>query len=359
MKKSKIIALVSAVSITAASVFTATSMAFAAPALGDVDSDGRISAKDARTILRHAAKLEMLDDSLLPTADVNGDDKVTAADARLVLRYASKLITEMGGEKKYDEITKGTDTSDTTATTKKIDLTTRPTTKPTTKPTEKTTAPATAPTTEPTTEPTTAEPTTKPGYDDNIPADIHSFTEGKFDFVGTIMTADGKQSVRFTNEGNQMRIGLSMNDIDLDLLKLVKKNLLKKDVEKYYLVSNEKKMYIELNDAVLKTMGIDPDQMSFSFAVVDISKAEYTTNVTTFNGKENIVCYTFENDNAKLNFYMDGDNLIGMENCDKDGNINQMMIFESFSGNVPSSRWSLDGYKEKLLLTDFLISIAK
>lgn len=372
MKKSKIIALASAVSLTAAAVFAATSMASAAPALGDVDCNGKVTASDARMILRHSAKLENLSDSVIPVADADGNGKVSATDARLVLRFASKLISTMGGEDKYAEFIKSNESSDTSPTTKKTDssdLSTRPVTRPTTKPaaelsTKPTTAPTTAPTTEPTTvpttapttEPTTAEPTTKPGYDDNIPAAIHSFADGKFDFVGTIMTADEKQSVRFTNEGNQMRIGLSMKDIDLDLLKLVKKNRYNKDVEKYYLVSNEKKIYTELNDNVIEKMGIDQNQISFSF---DISKAEYTTNVTTFNGKENVVCYTFENGNAKLNFYMDGDNLIGMENCDADGNIRQMMTFESFSGDVPASRWSLDGYKEKLLLTDFLISIAK
>lgn len=350
MKKSKIIALASAVSITAASVFTATSMAFAAPALGDVDSNGKVTAKDARMILRHAAKLEMLDDSLLPVADVNGDDKITAADARLVLRYASKLINEMGGEKKYDEITKGSDASDTTATTKKTDLTTRPTTKPTTKPTEKTTAPTTAPTTEPTTEPTTAEPTTKPAYDDNIPADIHSFTEGKFDFVGTIVAGGGKQHVRFTNDGEQMRISMSADGMDLDLLKLMQKNLLKKDVAKYYIVSDEKKAYAELDKLAMSLLGMKESDLAFTFATIDISKSEYTTEVTTFNGKENVTCYTFASDDAKLNFYMDGDTLIGMESCDSAGNIQQMIIFDSFTGDVPASRWSLDGYSKKGLM---------
>ena len=355
MKKSKIIALVSAVSITAASVFAATSMAFAAPALGDVDENGKITAKDARMILRHTAKLEMLDDSLLPVADVNGDGKVSAADARLVLRYASKLINEMGGEKKYDEITKGTSAADTTATTKKIEITTRPVTKPTTKLTEKTTVPTTAPTTEP----STAEPTTKPGYDDNIPADIHSFTEGKFDFVGTIVSGGGKQYVRFTNDGERMRISMSADGMDLDLLKLIgKKTLLNKDGSEYYIVSDSKKAYCKLDKTAMSLLGMKEDDLKFTFATIDISKAEYTTEVTTFNGKENVTCYTFASDEAKLNFYMDGDTLIGMESCDSAGNIQQMILFESFTGDIPASRWSLDGYSKKGLM-EFAASLVK
>ncbi len=60
--------------------------------LGDVDCDGKVQSKDARKILRHAAKVETLSGELtLFCADVNGDGKVNAKDARLALRIASKL----------------------------------------------------------------------------------------------------------------------------------------------------------------------------------------------------------------------------------------------------------------------------
>ena len=391
MKKSKIIALASAVSLTAAAVFAATSMASAAPALGDVDCNGKVTASDARMILRHSAKLENLSDSVIPVADADGNGKVSATDARLVLRFASKLISTMGGEDKYAEFIKSNESSDTSPTTKKTDssdLSTRPVTRPTTKPaaelstkpttapttapttepttvpttaptTEPTTAPTTAPTTEPTTvpttapttEPTTAEPTTKPGYDDNIPAAIHSFTNGKFDFVGTIVAGGGKQNVRFTNDGERMRISMKADGMDLDLLKLIgKKTLLNKDGSEYYIVSDSKKAYCKLDKASMSLLGMKESDFAFTFATIDISKSEYTVEVTSFNGKDNVTCYVFTSDGAKLNFYMDGDTLIGMENCDSAGNIQQMIIFDSFTGDVPASRWSLDGYSKKSLM---------
>ena len=367
MKKSKIIALASAVSLTAAAVFAATSMASAAPALGDVDCNGKVTASDARMILRHSAKLENLSDSVIPVADADGNGKVSATDARLVLRFASKLISTMGGEDKYAEFIKSNESSDTSPTTKKTDssdLSTRPVTRPTTKPaaelsTKPTTAPTTAPTTEPTTvpttapttEPTTAEPTTKPGYDDNIPAAIHSFTNGKFDFVGTIVAGGGKQNVRFTNDGERMRISMKADGMDLDLLKLIgKKTLLNKDGSEYYIVSDSKKAYCKLDKASMSLLGMKESDFAFTFATIDISKSEYTVEVTSFNGKKNVTCYVFTSDGAKLNFYMDGDTLIGMENCDSAGNIQQMIIFDSFTGDVPASRWSLDGYSKKSLM---------
>ena len=59
--------------------------------LGDANNDGKVTAADARIILRHSAKIELLPDAVLHLADVNGDGKVNASDARIALRMASKL----------------------------------------------------------------------------------------------------------------------------------------------------------------------------------------------------------------------------------------------------------------------------
>lgn len=45
----------------------------------------------ARDILRYAARLEEFDDHQKKTADVNFDSKITAEDARILLRYCAKL----------------------------------------------------------------------------------------------------------------------------------------------------------------------------------------------------------------------------------------------------------------------------
>ena len=59
---------------------------------GDVDLDGKIKAGDARRILRHAAKVELLTDAFaLKLADLDHNGKVNAADARRALRAASRV----------------------------------------------------------------------------------------------------------------------------------------------------------------------------------------------------------------------------------------------------------------------------
>lgn len=58
---------------------------------GDVDSDGVVTAKDARLVLRYSAVLEDLPDMGKTAADVNNDGKINAFDARYILRYAAKV----------------------------------------------------------------------------------------------------------------------------------------------------------------------------------------------------------------------------------------------------------------------------
>lgn len=58
---------------------------------GDVNGDGRVTAADARLVLRAAAKIETFTDEVAALAEVTGDGKVTAADARKILRVAAKV----------------------------------------------------------------------------------------------------------------------------------------------------------------------------------------------------------------------------------------------------------------------------
>ncbi|MDR1630284.1 MAG: dockerin type I domain-containing protein [Oscillospiraceae bacterium] len=59
---------------------------------GDVNKDGKITAADARSILRFSAKLETPTPEQAVIADVDADGKITAADARTTLRVSAGLI---------------------------------------------------------------------------------------------------------------------------------------------------------------------------------------------------------------------------------------------------------------------------
>ena len=59
--------------------------------LGDIDQNGRVTTADARAVLRHAVRLDTLEEIALSLADVNQDGFITTADARLALRVAVQL----------------------------------------------------------------------------------------------------------------------------------------------------------------------------------------------------------------------------------------------------------------------------
>ena len=70
---------------------TSGSVSYTYIAFGDVNSDGKVTAADARLVLRAAATLETLTETQILAADVDGNKKVVAADARRILRVSSKI----------------------------------------------------------------------------------------------------------------------------------------------------------------------------------------------------------------------------------------------------------------------------
>lgn len=64
---------------------------------GDTVADGKITAADARAILRIAAKLDNPDEATFSASDINSDAKVSTAEARNVLRFVAKLSSSIEG----------------------------------------------------------------------------------------------------------------------------------------------------------------------------------------------------------------------------------------------------------------------
>ena len=60
--------------------------------IGDVNGDGRVTAKDSTQILKYVVKLIDLNDEQKNAADINKDGNVTAKDSTLILKHVVKLI---------------------------------------------------------------------------------------------------------------------------------------------------------------------------------------------------------------------------------------------------------------------------
>lgn len=60
---------------------------------GDVNNDSKVTASDARIVLRVSAGLHKISDEAVKAADVNNDGRITAADARKILRVSAQIDT--------------------------------------------------------------------------------------------------------------------------------------------------------------------------------------------------------------------------------------------------------------------------
>lgn len=88
--------IVTIFTVTVMAVVLAVTASAKTVKLGDVNGDGRVTASDARSILRFAATLDTYNEELLNISDVDINGKVTASDARKVLRVAATLEVDLG-----------------------------------------------------------------------------------------------------------------------------------------------------------------------------------------------------------------------------------------------------------------------
>lgn len=87
------------IAILTATVIVATlfvSVSAKSVKMGDVNSDNKVNASDARLILRFAARLDTATKEQSVVADVDSNNKINATDARIVLRVAAKLHEDLG-----------------------------------------------------------------------------------------------------------------------------------------------------------------------------------------------------------------------------------------------------------------------
>ncbi|MCL2018339.1 MAG: dockerin type I domain-containing protein [Oscillospiraceae bacterium] len=75
--------------------YTATTTTTTAYEKGDVNGDGKITARDALLILKHVSGKEIITGNALEAADVNGDGKVDANDALTILKFVTGMLDKI------------------------------------------------------------------------------------------------------------------------------------------------------------------------------------------------------------------------------------------------------------------------
>jgi hypothetical protein len=59
---------------------------------GDANGDGKLTASDARLVMKSVAGIGKIADENFDKADMNCDKKITASDARIILKKVAGLL---------------------------------------------------------------------------------------------------------------------------------------------------------------------------------------------------------------------------------------------------------------------------
>ena len=294
---------------------------------GDVTGDDKITAADARLVLRASAKLETLDENQLIIAEVTGDGKISAADARLILRAAAKLET-LPDITLPEDSTAEPDTDETTTQEPETDETT-------------------------TQEPDTDETTTQEPDTDNTvteyPAAIDALFSGKFYMEGDISDGEQSSTVVIATDGSSTEMGMSMDGFSMSIYS-TKKTLY---IKFPYLNKN---YYVEMDEETLKDMGAeDFDISSLTESLTFCSIDDYgkpTLSQEEIDGTEYDV-YTFKSDdNSSIKFYADdNDEIKYIIIIDVNGKEGMRIKTNALSGTIPKNMLTIKGYTKGSIFT--------
>lgn len=282
---------------------------------GDVSGDGKVTASDARKVLRAAAGLEVLTEEQLIVADINRDDKITASDARKILRAAAGLevLPEIETEAE-SEVESETE-----------------------EPTSE----------EPTTEEPTEEPTTS-NVVTEYPKAIAAFFSGKF-YLECDMSSDGSESaVKLAQNGKKIEASMNMDGFEMSIYTDGKTIYIK-------FPYSGKTYYIEMSKEMLESYGIELDVESIASQISFGTAEDYSAPTLTTEEYEDAEysVYSFvDKDGYSLCFYVDEDEDVKyIVSKDPEGNIATEIKVAVLSASIPSKMLSVRNCKEGSLMT--------
>ncbi len=309
-----------------------------AQTLGDADGDSKISAADARLVLRAAVGLEDKKgkESVL---DVDGDGSVTASDARLVLRFA------VGLEDAFPAQSALPNAGSTTTGGKPADPDvpqTAPYSRQTTIPVKDTTAPPVKDTTAPPAE----ESTTAPDESPRIMSDLDVIHSGTFYFEGVMTDVSGaKCGVKVGAKGGKIYMVMEPEDFIMGLIHNGRTN---------YLFIPGSKVYTALDKQLLDMVGLDESDLMFDVGqfVADTDKMDLISSERTeLDGKEVTMKVYRGSDGIEIRHYLDGNRLLRIENYGSDGRLYGATDFDFIKAEVDDSLFEIPSdYRRQSIL---------
>ncbi len=299
--------------------------------LGDVNKDGKITASDARIVLRTAAKLDDFEnDSQELIADVNGDGKVNVTDARLVLRISAKLDEE-AGDIEIDDVT---DTDDTT------DLAN-----------DNTSSDSTTSSAETTTVSALAEG--EIAYS-SFPEEMKLFLSGTFGFSGHMGTNDDMQNVVVKSDGTNVKVTTTMDmdeygDVTVSIITKTTTGIFGNETTSTYIVCDTTGYYMDMTAfqvaaAIFGAGDLELDVSGITFGVENLNDSMTAQKTEITSDGIDYTVYSVDKEESTVDFYFDDTQLKKIVTCSKTDATESVFVIDEFYTDITSSDFSLSNY---------------
>ena len=176
---------------------------------------------------------------------------------------------------------------------------------------------------------------------------------GKFYCVGAMKDSEGTNPMEIAITANSIYMATKMDNVDMGLLQ---------NDGKLYMIYPAKKIYLEVNAAIQKLIGLDADEMlnvnSLGFSEMQPLSAANTFADGEFGGASCKI-YTFnKSDGSRTVIYMNGNKLLGFENVGADGSRSTTSI-TSISASIPADKINPPADYEKANLIKFMTAMGE
>lgn len=177
---------------------------------------------------------------------------------------------------------------------------------------------------------------------------------GNYRFAGYMPANDGEDPTKMDIMvcGTNMRITTDMDGISIEI-RIINNAM--------YMVNPEKKTYAELSSTIMKTMGLNIDDLNVSELSDALSKGFNTTknpaaSPANLDGKS-VTRYTYDlSDGGRTNLYLDGEKPIKMEKINADGSTTEYII-EVLEGGITMDDINIQSDLQKQNIASFIVGL--
>ena len=174
---------------------------------------------------------------------------------------------------------------------------------------------------------------------------------GVFYCVGSMKDSEGTNPMEIAITSNSIYMATKMDNVDMSLLQ---------SDGKIYMIYPAKQMYLEVNKAIQKLVGLDADEMLNAEALGFSEMKPLSEADTVADGELNgtsCKIYTFNKESGiRTVVYMNGNKLLAFENIDADGSRATTYI-TSISGAIPADKSAPPANYKKANMLEFMTAM--